>query len=146
MPAIKKKALCREAKGEPQAGFIRLRPMYGHDYHFHIRIKCPPGRQRMREASPEPSTSEGCKPADLAYWFQGFGYPPESRRKSRPKPKTPDDPWRNCLPACRQVLAAPDAQAVADQRADFTRPQYALRSGSSRRIIFGEDGDPAFSA
>src|SRR5881397_174557 len=37
-----KKALCREAKGD-RHWLHKVRPMYGHDYHFHIRIKCPPG-------------------------------------------------------------------------------------------------------
>src|SRR5664279_3693270 len=37
-----KKALCREARGD-RSWLSRVRPMYGHDYHFHIRIKCPPG-------------------------------------------------------------------------------------------------------
>ena len=37
-----KKALCREAKGD-RYWLCKVRPMYGHDYHFHIRIKCPPG-------------------------------------------------------------------------------------------------------
>src|SRR5258707_7512004 len=37
-----KKALCREAKGD-RHWLSKVRPMYGHDYHFHIRIKCPPG-------------------------------------------------------------------------------------------------------
>ena len=37
-----KKALCREAKGD-RSWLSKIRPMYGHDYHFHIRIKCPPG-------------------------------------------------------------------------------------------------------
>src|SRR5207237_7815650 len=33
-----KKALCREAKGD-RYWLHKVRPMYGHDYHFHIRIK-----------------------------------------------------------------------------------------------------------
>src|SRR5438105_10353462 len=37
-----KKALCREAKGD-RSWLSKVRPMYGHDYHFHIRMRCPPG-------------------------------------------------------------------------------------------------------
>ena len=37
-----KKALCREAKGD-RSWLSKVRPMYGHDYHFHIRMKCPAG-------------------------------------------------------------------------------------------------------
>src|SRR3954447_15880014 len=37
-----KKALCREAKGD-RSWLAKVRPMYGHDYHFHVRIRCPAG-------------------------------------------------------------------------------------------------------
>src|SRR3954467_12582661 len=47
-----KKALCREAKGE-RGWLAKVRPMYGHDYHFHIRIKCLP-RGEECEAQPPP--------------------------------------------------------------------------------------------
>src|SRR5438105_7642157 len=35
-----KKALCRDA-GNDRSWLWKIRPMYGHDYHFHIRMKCP---------------------------------------------------------------------------------------------------------
>src|SRR6266446_1453076 len=101
-----KKALCREAKGD-RSWLSKVRPMYGHDYHFHIRIKCPPGAGGC-ESQPEPSTSEGCKPADLAYWFKDSIIHPKPP-KEPPKPKPPLTLAQ--LPAaCRQVLAAPDAK------------------------------------
>src|SRR6266849_3770317 len=37
-----KKALCREAKGD-KSWLSKVRPWYGHDYHFHIRMRCPSG-------------------------------------------------------------------------------------------------------
>src|ERR1700692_1783807 len=101
-----KKALCREAKGD-RYRLHKVRPMYGHDYHFHIRIKCPPGAGGC-ESQPEPSASEGCKPADLAYWFKDSVIHPKPP-KTPPKPKPPITLAQ--LPAaCRQVLAAPDAK------------------------------------
>src|SRR6266567_2164651 len=100
-----KKALCREAKGE-RSWLSKVRPMYGHDYHFHIRIKCPAGGGC--ESQPEPSAGEGCKPADLAYWFKDSIIHPKPP-KEPPKPKPPMTLAQ--LPAaCRQVLAAPDAK------------------------------------
>ena len=48
-----KKALCREAKGD-RSWLSKVRPMYGHDYHFHIRIKCPPGSSEC-ESQPAPA-------------------------------------------------------------------------------------------
>ncbi|WP_420134181.1 penicillin-insensitive murein endopeptidase [Rhodopseudomonas sp.] len=95
-----KKALCREAKGD-RAWLSKVRPMWGHDYHFHIRISCPAGSPGC-ESQPEPPSGEGCAPADLAYWF--------SDAVLHPKPPKPKKPLTLAdLPTeCRAVLAAPD--------------------------------------
>jgi penicillin-insensitive murein endopeptidase len=101
-----KKALCREARGD-RSWLAKVRPMYGHDYHFHIRIKCPAGSSEC-EGQPEPSASEGCKAGDLAYWFKDSVIHPKPP-KVPPKPRPPMTLAQ--LPAaCRQVLAAPDAR------------------------------------
>ena len=101
-----KKALCREAKGD-RNWLSKVRPMYGHDYHFHLRIKCPPGSSEC-ESQPEPSTDEGCSAGDLAYWFKDSTIHPKPP-KVPPKPKPPMTLAQ--LPAaCRQILAAPDAR------------------------------------
>jgi penicillin-insensitive murein endopeptidase len=101
-----KKALCREAKGD-RGWLSKIRPMYGHDYHFHIRIKCPAGSTEC-ESQPEPSDGEACSAADLAYWFQDSVIHP----KPEPTPPKPRPPMTLAqLPAaCRLVLAAPDAK------------------------------------
>jgi penicillin-insensitive murein endopeptidase len=102
-----KKALCREAKGD-RGWLSKVRPMYGHDYHFHIRIKCPPGSGAECEGQPDPDVSEGCKPADLAYWFKDSVLHPKPP-KEPPKPKPPMTMAQ--LPAaCKAVLNAPDAK------------------------------------
>jgi len=101
-----KKALCREAKGD-RSWLSKVRPMYGHDYHFHIRIKCPPGSSEC-EGQPEPAASEGCSAGDLAFWFKDAIIHPKPPREP-PKPRPPMTLAQ--LPAaCRQVLAAPDAK------------------------------------
>jgi penicillin-insensitive murein DD-endopeptidase len=101
-----KKALCREAKGD-RSWLSKIRPMYGHDYHFHIRIKCPPGSSEC-ESQPAPSDGEGCSAADLAYWFKEEVIHPKPPAEP-PKPKPPMTMAQ--LPsACRQVLAAPNAR------------------------------------
>lgn len=99
-----KKALCREAKGD-RSWLHKVRPMYGHDYHFHIRLSCPPGVDGCTP-QPEPPPGEGCSASDFAYWF--------SDAVLHPKPPTKPPPPRHQLtlselPAeCRAVLAAPD--------------------------------------
>jgi penicillin-insensitive murein DD-endopeptidase len=101
-----KKALCREAKAD-RSWLAKIRPMYGHDYHFHIRIKCPVGSTTC-EKQPEPTEGEACSADDLAYWFKDEVIHP----KPSPEPATPKPGLTLAqLPAeCRKVLAAPDAK------------------------------------
>ena len=101
-----KKALCREAKGD-RNWLSKVRPMYGHDYHFHIRIKCPPGSGEC-EGQPDPSESEGCSTGDLAYWFRDSVLHPKPPLVP-PKPKPPMT-MASLPAACKGVLAAPDAK------------------------------------
>ncbi|WP_291863838.1 penicillin-insensitive murein endopeptidase [Bradyrhizobium sp.] len=101
-----KKALCREATGD-RSWLPKVRPMYGHDYHFHIRIKCPPGSGQC-ESQQEPTEGEGCSADDLAYWFREstlFPKPPTVPPKPRPPMTLAQLPE-----ACQAVLAAPDAK------------------------------------
>jgi penicillin-insensitive murein endopeptidase len=104
-PAIKK-ALCRDAKGD-RAWLSKIRPWWGHDYHFHIRMRCPSGSTEC-EGQREQSEDEGCKPADLAYWFKDSVLHP----KPEPEPPKPRPPMTLAqLPAaCKTVLNAPDAK------------------------------------
>ena len=96
-----KKALCREAKGD-RSWLAKIRPWYGHDYHFHVRITCPPGDSACTP-QPPPSESEGCASADLAYWFTDPVIHPQP---STAKPAPPIT--LSQLPAaCRQILLAP---------------------------------------
>ncbi len=101
-----KKALCREAKGD-RSWLSKIRPWWGHDYHFHIRMLCPPGSPKC-EGQKSQSEDEGCKPADLAYWFKDEVLHPKPPVEP-PKPRL--GPTLAQLPAeCRKVLAAPNAK------------------------------------
>jgi len=101
-----KKELCREAKGD-RGWLSKIRPFYGHDYHFHIRMKCPSVSSEC-ESQPEPTEGEACGAADLAYWFTDEVLHPKQPAEP-PKPKPPMTMAQ--LPAaCRQVLSAPDAK------------------------------------
>src|ERR1700747_524632 len=63
-----KKALCREAKGD-HSWLEKIRPWWGHDYHFHIRMRCPPGAPECH-GQKDQEGGYGCKPSALAYWFK----------------------------------------------------------------------------
>ncbi|MCA1455625.1 penicillin-insensitive murein endopeptidase [Bradyrhizobium sp. BRP22] len=101
-----KKALCREAKGD-RSWLSKIRPWWGHDYHFHIRMYCPPGATEC-EGQPSQSEGEGCKFSDLAFWFSDAVLHP----KPPPIPPKPKPPMTLAeMPAaCKAVLNAPDAR------------------------------------
>jgi len=64
-PAIKR-ALCREA-GADRAWLERVRPWWGHNYHFHVRLACPRGEPECHNQAPPPP-GDGCG-ADLDWWL-----------------------------------------------------------------------------
>jgi penicillin-insensitive murein endopeptidase len=64
-PAIKR-ALCREAGGD-RPWLERIRPWWGHNYHFHIRLACPRSETECHDQKPPPP-GDGCG-ADLDWWF-----------------------------------------------------------------------------
>jgi penicillin-insensitive murein endopeptidase len=99
--AIKKK-LC-EQTGADRAWLQRVRPWWQHDYHFHVRIKCPDGSPECKRQEPVPS-GDGCG-KELDWWFSDAVLHP----KPPPEPEKPPPPIKmaDLPPFCRQVLAAP---------------------------------------
>jgi penicillin-insensitive murein endopeptidase len=104
-----KKALCREA-GSDRAWLEKVRPWWGHDYHFHVRIRCP-GDSPSCKPQPPATGGDGCSGNDLNYWFTDAVLHP----KPSPVPEAPrpGKPMSSLPPACRAVLTAPDAQATS---------------------------------
>ncbi len=99
-PAIKK-ALCRDA-GADRAWLAKVRPWWGHDYHFHVRIFCPADSPQC-EPQPPPESGEGCG-HDLDYWFSDAVLHPPPKEPAKPGPGL----TMAGLPrACREVLMAP---------------------------------------
>jgi penicillin-insensitive murein endopeptidase len=94
-----KKALCRDAKGD-RSWLHTVRPYYGHDYHFHIRLVCPPDQPACREQDAVPP-GDGCD-ASLDYWFSDAVLHP-SLAPERPKPPLT---MAQLPPECRVVLNA----------------------------------------
>ena len=104
-PPIKAE-LCKWATGD-RSWLAKLRPYYGHNYHFHIRINCPRGSTTCKNQPPSrPADGTGCG-AELAYWMSDV---PWAKRKADPnaKPPKPAPPLTlAALPAeCRAVLTA----------------------------------------
>jgi penicillin-insensitive murein endopeptidase len=97
-----KKALCRNA-GASRAWLSKVRPWWGHNYHFHVRIRCPANAAGC-EDQPATSADDGCG-RELDWWFRDevlHPKPPAEPPKPKPPLKLADLPGE-----CRQVLLAP---------------------------------------
>lgn len=68
-PVIKRK-LCKDFAGAEWLG--KLRPWYGHDGHFHVRLKCPNGNALCESQKPIEAAGSGCG-QDLYSWFRADG-------------------------------------------------------------------------
>ena len=98
-PAIKK-AMCRDA-GRDRAWLNKVRPFYGHNYHFHVRLACPRGEEACTDQDPVPA-GDGCD-ASLDYWFSDAVLHPKPNPNYKPKPPL----TMAQLPGeCREVLVA----------------------------------------
>ncbi len=61
-----KQALCEQTK---QASWLnRIRPWWGHHYHFHVRLGCPDGQKACKPQAPPPK-APGCG-KELDWWFK----------------------------------------------------------------------------
>jgi penicillin-insensitive murein endopeptidase len=97
-PAVKK-ALCDIAPKEDRAWLGKVRPMWGHNYHFHVRLACPAGTKGCVGQAPPP-TEDGCgKP--LEHWLKLVSRPPKPE-----KPKPAPDPSKR--PARAKVTTVAD--------------------------------------
>ena len=89
-----KKALCETHRGE--AWMNRVRAYWGHNYHFHIRIKCPAGETACEPQDPLPP-GDGCDKS-LAWWFT-----PEALHSAPGKPRPPLT-MAQLPPECRTMV------------------------------------------
>ena len=102
-----KKALCRAAAAGDRDWLRKVRPMWGHDYHFHVRLSCPSDSPDCKPQLPPPP-GDGCDHA-LDWWFRDSVLHVQV-------PERPVTPRRAMTlaalpPTCRGVLAAPVRQA-----------------------------------
>jgi penicillin-insensitive murein DD-endopeptidase len=103
-PAIKRQ-LCQDA-GADRAWLVKIRPWWGHDYHFHMRLSCPPGEPECRDQAPPPP-GDGCG-KDLAWWFTPEAlHPPPSHARPLLVSSLPH--------ACAALAEMPGKSAVEDR-------------------------------
>ena len=108
--------ICKTAKASDRKWLQKIRPVAGHDTHFHVRLKCPKGARLCETQTPTVSElskgGDGCDDT-LTWWVTDYLNPPKETKK--PKPKEDDAPRKRHpreytmadLPKqCKDVLAS----------------------------------------
>ena len=94
--------MCKDETGD-RAWLNKIRPWYGHHYHFHVRLACPRGAAGCVDQAPPPS-GDGC--ADAQAWVNNILNPPPPDPNA-PPPKPKRELTLADLPAqCASVLTA----------------------------------------
>ena len=111
--AAVKIAMCRTATAKDRAWLQKIRPIYGHDTHFHVRLKCPAGSRTCQTQTPTVAElskgGDGCD-ASLMWWVTDYLNPPKSTGKvpKAPAVRGPRQFTMADLPKrCADVLAQP---------------------------------------
>lgn len=120
-PAIKK-ALCEGlGKAGGDRGWLsKVRPYWGHHYHFHVRMACPPDSPSCRHQEGPPS-GDGCG-KEVSDWLALLARPPAPGKPEPPKPPMMLDQ----LPGeCRVVLETA-AEPLVQPAAASTNAMPAL--------------------
>ena len=91
-----KQALCA-ASGSDRAWLRKVRPWWGHDAHFHVRLACPAGNPLCDGQSPLPA-GDGCG-RELAWWFSDEARHP--RKKGGSEERTEPSPPAACMAVLR---------------------------------------------
>lgn len=98
--------MCKDAKGN-RNWLRKVRPWWGHHYHFHVRLACPRGMRGCIDQNPPPR-GDGC--AEAQQWVRNILNPPP------PKPRDPNAP--RAKPRREYVLADLPKQCTSVLRAD----------------------------
>ena len=102
--------MCERA-GNDRAWLQKIRPLYGHNYHFHVRLKCPPGSTGCVTQTPTVAElsngGDGCD-ATLRWWVTDYL---EALKKPSKEPAVPRRGVRDYTMAdlpdeCMQVLTS----------------------------------------
>jgi len=125
-PAIKQ-ALCTAA-GADRQWLSKVRPIYGHYYHFHIRIACPPGSAGCVPQK-APDNDDGCG-KELADWFVLLKKPPAPPPAVPAKPP-PQITLDELPPECRTVLEVGIPRPVEPQAGRGLNPSSAALVGAA---------------
>ncbi len=94
--------MCNDEKGD-RAWLRKIRPWYGHHYHFHVRLNCPRGARGCVDQAAPPA-GDGC--ADAQDWVNNILNPPPPDPNAKPAPPRRELTMGDLPNACAAVLAA----------------------------------------
>ncbi|MGB7261458.1 MAG: penicillin-insensitive murein endopeptidase [Albidovulum sp.] len=92
--AAVKVEMCKSAKSSDKLWLQKIRPLYGHNTHFHVRLKCPKGSRRCDTQKPTVAVlskgGDGCDET-LNWWVTTYLEKPKTstKPKKQKKPKGP---------------------------------------------------------
>ncbi|WP_068311677.1 penicillin-insensitive murein endopeptidase [Polycladidibacter hongkongensis] len=105
-PVIKR-ALCKFETGN-RDWLRKVRPWWGHHYHFHVRMACPADSPQCKDQAPPPA-GDGCG-TELSNWLSDAKWVPQKPKpgaKPKPRKRKPQMRLANLPSACAMVLNAP---------------------------------------
>ncbi|WP_309663866.1 penicillin-insensitive murein endopeptidase [Tabrizicola sp.] len=80
--------MCKTAKASDKKWLQKIRPVAGHDTHFHVRLKCPKGARLCETQTPTVNElsngGNGCDDT-LMWWVTDYLNPPKDTKKKKPK-------------------------------------------------------------
>jgi len=105
--------MCKTAERADRGWMQKIRPLFGHHYHFHVRLKCPRDSRGCVDQRPTVAQlsngGDGCD-ASLTWWVTDYLNPPKRTEKpAEPAPRRPNarDYTLADLPRqCQQVLVS----------------------------------------
>lgn len=103
--------MCRIATRSDRRWLQRIRPLYGHNTHFHVRLRCPRGSNNCVTQTPTvrqlSNGGDGCDDT-LMWWVTDYLAPPDPnapKEPAQPRRRGPRDYTMDDLPRqCRAVL------------------------------------------
>lgn len=104
--------MCKSATRKDRNWLQKIRPVAGHDTHFHVRLKCPKGARLCETQSPTVAElskgGDGCDET-LMWWVTDYLNPPKGSKPAEPEPRArhPREYTMADLPAqCQDVLSS----------------------------------------
>jgi penicillin-insensitive murein endopeptidase len=105
--------MCKTAGRADRKWLQKIRPVAGHDTHFHVRLKCPPGAGLCETQTPSVAElskgGDGCDET-LMWWVTDYLDPPKPTKKPKdpaPRERHPREYTMADLPRqCASVLSS----------------------------------------